>query len=328
MSENKKILFVEDNEQLLTLHKKKLSPFFNITTAVNGHEGLEVFKREGPFAVVISDMKMPLMNGIEFLAAIKDIAPDTVRMLITGFAEIDSVIEAVNQGQIFRFLTKPCPFAKLKQAVQDGIRYYELATFDKLLNKKLVNEIENRKKIEEDLKKANDELEKLSMLDPLTSISNRRFFIEQLGKEFERAQRYSIPLTLAMMDLDYFKIVNDTYGHLVGDDVLKRISIFLKENLRSHDVVARYGGEEFCIMLPETNVEHAAKVAERIRVAMQKIEFKNAKGSFYVSCSIGVASIEINVENAMDLISHADKALYKAKHTGRNKVIISSPLNE
>ncbi|MEJ5361788.1 MAG: diguanylate cyclase [Spirochaetota bacterium] len=169
-----------------------------------------------------------------------------------------------------------------------------------------------------------EELQKLAITDELTGIYNRRKFNEVSLKEFIRAKRNKTTLSIILMDIDHFKIVNDKYGHATGDDVLKTIAKSISASLRSLDIFARYGGEEFIICLPETNIVAAQKVAERIRLCINELTFHDEqKNEFKISLSLGISQIKEYSETIEDIIRYADKALYEAKIQGRNKVIVS-----
>jgi two-component system cell cycle response regulator len=169
----------------------------------------------------------------------------------------------------------------------------------------------------------NARLEQLAQTDPLTQILNRRALTERITAEMERALRYDSTMALLMIDLDHFKKVNDTYGHLVGDDVLRDVAQLLAETIRGSDIVARYGGEEFLVLLPETDDEGAEKFAERIREAVESHAFSNATDEplLRLTASVGVAVFPAaRIESVEDLFARADAALYRAKADGRNRV--------
>lgn len=164
--------------------------------------------------------------------------------------------------------------------------------------------------------------EKLAFTDPLTELYNHRFFQETLLQEFTRSERYKKPLSLMIIDIDFFKKFNDTYGHLVGDKVLKHVSVIFKSSMRDQiDTVARYGGEEFGVILPETSLEGAAVFAERIRKKVEESFIPEGDKKLKVTLSIGVSCISVTkCTKTSDLIEAADQALYKAKAEGRNQV--------
>ncbi len=164
----------------------------------------------------------------------------------------------------------------------------------------------------------------LSVIDGLTQLYNRRFIMELFKTEFNKTSRYNLNLSLLMIDIDDFKKINDTYGHLSGDLVLKKLSAIIKNSLRSVDLPGRYGGEEFILILPETDKLSAVNVAERIREQVQKYRFKTMNGEpLTVTISLGLGEYKDleNKSNELELIKIADSRLYKAKRTGKNKVV-------
>lgn len=161
-----------------------------------------------------------------------------------------------------------------------------------------------------------------SIHDSLTGLYNRRQFFKVGLIEFERAKRYHHPLSAIMMDIDFFKRVNDTYGHLTGDQVLSWFARTCMENKRTSDIVCRYGGEEFAFLLPETSLENATHVAERLRQEVSRQTIPTSKGDISITCSIGVATSSDGLANLEQLLDHSDEALYSAKNSGRNRVNI------
>jgi diguanylate cyclase (GGDEF)-like protein len=164
---------------------------------------------------------------------------------------------------------------------------------------------------------------KLAITDGLTRIYNHRFFQELFEKEYKRSDRYNTIFSLVMLDIDNFKDVNDTYGHLCGDEILKELANLIKSCLRSMDVVARYGGEEFAVLLPETNGPEAVQTAERIRRTVEEYTFMGTSDKgLHITVSQGVATYPSpDVHERSDIIGKADRALYDAKEGGRNKVV-------
>lgn len=164
----------------------------------------------------------------------------------------------------------------------------------------------------------------LSITDGLTGLFNARYFYERLEIEISRARRYGHPLSLFMLDIDYFKRFNDTYGHLGGDDALRRLALLIRGESRDTDTVARYGGEEFSIILPETGTEQAMTLAERIRNAVEGAKVSPGPGEDRIplTVSIGIATLPEGMAVAEDLVRLADKALYRAKESGRNMVCV------
>jgi diguanylate cyclase (GGDEF)-like protein len=165
------------------------------------------------------------------------------------------------------------------------------------------------------LRKQN-EVEELAMIDQLTKIYNRRYFFDAAEKEIRKSIRHQAPLCIAMIDIDHFKVVNDTYGHPEGDQILKRLALLVSETIRKEDIFARYGGEEFVLLMPYTNVMKAEVVAERVRKAVEQYEF-NVIGK--ITVSIGICKVDVK-KTLIENVDIADDALYQAKNKGRNQV--------
>ncbi len=160
--------------------------------------------------------------------------------------------------------------------------------------------------------------------DALTGLYNRRYLMEGLTREMARAQRYAVPLSILLLDLDHFKRINDTYGHLMGDTVLETIGTLLRDTLRAIDIPGRYGGEEFCVVLPETPMEDACLLAERIRQRVAAAVFQAPGGlPVAITCSIGVAQLREGPRDIAAMLEDADRALYQAKASGRNRVMVA-----
>jgi diguanylate cyclase (GGDEF)-like protein len=180
-----------------------------------------------------------------------------------------------------------------------------------------------------DLLMQNRVLSEISARDSLTGLYNRWYVMEKIDSEMNRALRHGSPMSVLMLDIDHFKRVNDSFGHTVGDEMLKIVGQVLRESCRIYDVPGRYGGEEFCIVLPETRVGNTTVVAERIRTRLAATELPVGNASVSVTASIGVAGMDSvsdeGVVSAAALIERADRALYAAKHLGRNRVELWLP---
>lgn len=297
------VLLVDDDPNLLAALKRNLrrEPF-RLMTAASGEEALSLMESE-TIDVVVSDQQMPGMAGTEFLTEVHDRFPNTARVMLTGNATMDVAIQAINEGAISRFLTKPCDPEQLRATLHETLELVQLRR-------------ENEKQ------KTN--LERLAILDELTGVLNRRGLMDRLTQEMLRSRRYGSRLCLGIVDLDHFKRVNDTWGHLMGDKVLSLSAGVIEGNCRPSDIVGRYGGEEFCVILTETGLREAAMLAERLRAKLAEIRhMTDSKEIFAVTCSIGMAEFTSEIVNADQFIESADQALYKAKETGRNKVVLA-----
>ena len=173
------------------------------------------------------------------------------------------------------------------------------------------------------LERANEQLAKLSMTDRLTGLLNRGTWENLVDAEYERFRRYGQATSLVMFDIDHFKPVNDTYGHLAGDEVIRHTADVTRNNIRQSDSAGRYGGEEFGIILPETDAESARVICERIREAIENSTVSTTAGDIRYTVSMGIAQLTETPENYMQWMQKADEALYKAKENGRNKVVVS-----
>jgi diguanylate cyclase (GGDEF)-like protein len=257
--------------------------------------------RSESWDLAILDRRLPEMDGLQMAAELKGNPEFRSRYIImlTGEDEQEDKVEGLESGAD-DYITKPFQPRELLARIRAGERIVRL---------------------QKELLETNKRLELLSITDGLTKLNNHRYFQDELARAFEESQRYGRPLSLAMIDLDFFKKVNDTYGHAVGDDVLKRAAALFHESARSTDLVARYGGEEFAVMMPETELADAAVFAEKIRSLIASQPIETLAGAIPATVSIGVASVPLSrILTAKELIVAADKALYRAKKNGRNQV--------
>jgi diguanylate cyclase (GGDEF)-like protein len=195
------------------------------------------------------------------------------------------------------------------------------------INAKLNTEIQERKWAEKELRKSEAKFRDLAIMDSLTGLYNRHYFYQVGQKEVERSLRYQLPLSLIMMDIDHYKEINDQYGHRVGDMVLTQIGQIIQNAVRKIDIACRYGGEEFVILLPETELEQAERVAERIRGALDEATISLDAQSVTVTASLGIVDLSASTPLIEEMLAKADDAMYRAKEKGRNQ-IVSCPYSQ
>jgi len=289
------ILIVDDEKSNLKYLNHLLGNDYSIFIAKNGQEAIEIAKSVSPDLILL-DILMPGMDGYEVFSALKsyETTRDIPVIFITGLGSNEDEEKGLASGAV-DYITKPFSAEVIRFRVQNQIR--------------IINQIRA--------------VEGLSMTDQLTGIPNRRSFDQQLNKEWRRAAREKTSIGILMMDVDRFKIYNDTYGHQQGDAALQAVATTLAKSLRRPaDFAARWGGEEFAVLLPVTDIEGALNIAELIRKNIEATIILCADGTqANVTASIG-ANVQTPAQNdSMDeFIYNADKALYTAKETGRNRV--------
>ena len=319
-----RILIVDDELENLKALERTLQTKFECTTVSSSQAALKAVE-DTDFAVIVSDQRMPDMKGTELLAQVAKKKPLTTRVILTAHTETGEILEAINRAEIFRYITKPWENQELLITLQQAVDHYDLLSQNQRLireleavNKNLESLVEKRTL---ELKLANEKLSELAMTDPLTKIMNRRAFSKKLLEEIDRSSRYKHSMVIAMIDVDHFKHFNDTEGHVLGDEALKKIAQLFLGNLRKSDSLARYGGEEFIIMMPETKLASGVEICERLRSAVENHSFQGQQRAGYLTISVGLCEFPESGESSDTLINGADKALYEAKQSGRNRVM-------
>ncbi len=256
-----------------------------------------------PWDLAILDRRLPDMDGVVLCQELKSNPEFKSRyvIMLTGEDDQEDKVQGLDLGAD-DYVTKPFQYPELLARIRAGKRIVDL---------------------QKELLETNKRLERLSITDGLTKLYNHRYFQDELGRAFEESERYGRPLSLAIIDLDFFKKINDTHGHAVGDEVLKAVSRIFQDSIRSADLAARYGGEEFAVMMPETELDDAATFAEKIRTLIESTPLETQAGTIAVTVSIGVSNApHAKIHSAKELVVAADKALYRAKRSGRNQVQI------
>ena len=293
-----RVLIVDDDAAI----RESMNEFVDMSgyqsvTAISAEEALSKLAAES-VDVVITDIMLPGMDGLELTDRIKK-EYDIDVIVMTGYSGDYSYEEAISKGAS-DFVFKPVRFEELLLRLRRVLK-------ERRLTQERVHML--------------DKLKRLSITDGLTKLYNSRYFYNQLKAEIDRTSRYERPLSLLLLDIDQFKEYNDNFGHLEGDKVLVRLGQVIKSCLRKMDSAYRYGGEEFTVILPETEGDEAATVAERIRssVSLEKFFPKDQGEHYTITISIGVTEY-IRDEEVAIFVQRADKAMYLSKQSGRNRV--------
>ena len=326
------ILIVDDSRhiRIQLRHFLSMGGYSDLLFAENAHEAfklLGITNQEGlagEIDLILMDISMPEVEGIEACRKIKtaEHTTDIPVIMVTGNTSAEALDSAFQAGAV-DYITKPVNKVELLARVSSVLRLKNEMDCRKAREKELLEMTMLLEETNKKLEQANEMLRRLSVTDGLTGISNRRYFEEFLTREWERACRYTRPLSALMLDIDFFKAYNDTYGHQRGDECLKQVARSLSDAVkRPSDIVARYGGEEFVVLLPETDLDGAVKIAEFIKEKVSDLNIPHAgsKVSQQVTLSIGIASmVPTLISKPEDLIAYADKALYQAKEGGRDR---------
>jgi diguanylate cyclase (GGDEF)-like protein len=312
------ILIADDSQSTRMLVQTTLSqPGNEITHARDGIETWDIVQGRNPPELIILDWMMPGMDGLEICRRIRarGDGPYIYILILTANDRQEEIVVGLEAGAD-DYLCKPFNPQELQGRVRTGRRILDL-------QHNLLSSLNELKQTRDELEGKQlalinliGDLERLATQDGLTGLKNYRAFQERLTTDFNRAQRYSHPLSLVLLDIDLFKEYNDSYGHVEGDRVLKTIARILQAHCRESDFVARYGGEEFAIIMPETDTQGARVASERIREAVEAAPWP-LRG---VTASFGVASLSIDIRHEAEFVAKVDRALYYSKQTGRNRV--------
>lgn len=266
---------------------------YRVVTASNGVEALEKLESEN-VQIALSDIMMPKMDGFELIKQVRSnpSLKSIYLILITARIQEGDRVRGLDLGAD-DYITKPFSFSELLARIRVGSRVVQYQ----------------------------QHLEYQTQVDSLTGLFNRRAFENKMNEEFERSKRYHNPLSILILDIDNFKMINDTYGHHGGDAALVKISETLRERTRQSDFPSRYGGEEFVLVLPETDQDNALQVANKIHESIRRNSFGTTTRPFTLTVSIGVSSTSAQVySDWRDLVADADRALYLAKNSGKDRI--------
>ncbi len=301
-------LIIDDSVTVREQIIRTLESFNLFSRYYEAEDGLEGFKKllSSPVDIILCDLEMPRIDGFKFLNMLKSRPDlqDVPVIILTGMIDRERKIKGLELGAS-DYITKPFDHEELVARVKIHLKI---------------------KKLQDELKRSNELLLELSNTDHLTGLFNRRYMMDALEKEVQRSARRGGNLSLIILDIDHFKLVNDNFGHLQGDVVLQKVALQLQGELRNYDCAARYGGEEFVAILPDSTLQEALFVAERIRLAIAGTRFSGTLAEVLLTASLGVASFSPDLTVGVDgFIKRADDALYRAKANGRNRVDFFDP---
>jgi diguanylate cyclase (GGDEF)-like protein len=274
---------------------------YDVRETDNGLAAWQVLQESDAPRLAVVDWMMPGMDGAQLCRTVRQFMPEpyTYILLLTARNEQEDIVRGLDAGAD-DYVTKPFNAHELQMRLRAGTRILEL---------------------QNELIAARETRRQQATHDVLTGALNRRTVLEGLQRQLSRAQRERTSVGVILMDLDHFKLINDTYGHPAGDKVLRETIARLRRELRSHDLLGRYGGEEFLIVLPGCSMAETETVAERLRQCLADEPIKLPNDQVFVTGSFGIASSTANDETAEVLLQTADASLYRAKHEGRNRVV-------
>lgn len=308
------IMVVDDNPMNLVLLDRILSSNGYAVIKSKGTKVIQTCEKNPPDMILL-DIAMPEMDGHEVCECLKrqEVLKEIPIIFISTLDTTDDKVKALSAGGV-DYITKPFQDDEVLARIEIHLKLRNLQKQLTHQNTILQDEISRRLEAER-------ELIVRATTDPLTNISNRRHFFETATKELSRTKRAKQPFSVIMIDIDYFKKLNDTYGHFVGDQVLICFAEICQDNLRDYDLLARYGGEEFVILLPNTDRQQAHIIAERLRSKVAETNMKIDNNSITITISLGVCCTNGDIPIQLTkVVARADRSLYQSKQDGRNRV--------
>ncbi|MBL1142014.1 MAG: EAL domain-containing protein [Proteobacteria bacterium] len=308
MKNEEKILIIDDEINVLRAIKRQLRGKFNIDTANGGEEALALINAtDSAYAVVVSDMNMPGISGLELLEYFKIQSPNMIRIMLTGNADQETAQNAVNQGEVFRFLTKPCSSEKLTEVIELALECYR----DRERSK------EKLRSMRQHVDTLSGELNFTRNSDSITSLPNHSSFETFLKDSFNDARNTNTEHSLCYIDIDQFNVINDVCGRDAGDELLLIIAETIRKEISHNHMLARIGGDEFGLLLLESNKNHALTTAQNIKKSIDNLQFIWDTKRYSISISCGIASNR-DTNSAEELFKLASSACSYAKSKGRN----------
>lgn len=303
------ILVVDDSPSIRSQIRGVLQRVEGFDEFIEAGDGLQAFKLmvDRQPDLVVCDLIMPVFDGLKFLA-LRATRPELANIpviMLTAEGDANRKVEVFDQGAS-DYVTKPFNDRELLARVRV---HYRL------------------KVLQDELREANKRLESLADTDGLTGLFNRRYFDNLLMRELQRTERYKTPLGLVLLDIDHFKYVNDTFGHSMGDEVLRNVSRIVTSSVRVTDCAARYGGEEIAIVFTQTTAQGVSEVTERLRQRLADFTHRYQDSTVQRTASFGVSVCDGRAvtPNPKEFVDRADRALYRAKRTGRNRIVTWTP---
>lgn len=317
------VLFVDDEPEVLSaINRLMINEPYDLFFAENGEDALTILKNNDVHVVVV-DLRMPKMDGFSLLKEIECLDPNIIRLVLSVAADSNSILSATNKGNVYRYITKPWNNKELKIIIKQAVHLFNVQQDKRdLLNKLEENNTLLKEKLIE-CRNAKDRIKYMAYHDSLTNLPNRTTFKETLQVSYARSARNpDYMFAILFLDIDHFKNINDSLGHLIGDQMLIEITQTLQSCIRSNDTLARLGGDEFAILLDDiVHVNKTIPMVDRIYEKFQS-PFYLDKREIYASVSIGIAFSNSEYTQPDDIMRDADTAMYKAKSLGRARHVV------